>query len=51
MNWLLRLRAKLAWIWRVGLIDRTTAFQWEMEAARVEALMQAAPRGRRNQTR
>lgn len=29
---LLRLRAKLAFIWRLGLIRRPTAFRWEMDA-------------------
>ena len=28
---LLRLRAKFAWIWRIRLIKRTTAFRWEMD--------------------
>lgn len=29
---LLRLRARGAWLWRIGLIRRTTAFRWEMDA-------------------
>lgn len=33
MKLLLKLRAKLAWMWRIGLIERTTAFRWEMDAA------------------
>ena len=33
MKWLLKQRAKLAWIWRLGLIERTTALRWEMDAA------------------
>ena len=27
------IRWKFAWIWRIGLIDRTTAFRWEMDKA------------------
>jgi hypothetical protein len=30
---LLRIRAKGAYLWRLGIIDRTTAFRWEMDAA------------------
>jgi hypothetical protein len=30
---LLRLRAFCSYLWRVGLIKRTTAFRWEMDAA------------------
>ena len=30
---LLKFRAKFAWIWRLGIIKRTTAFRWEMDAA------------------
>ncbi len=30
---ILRLRARLARLWRFGLIERTTAFRWEMDAA------------------
>ncbi len=30
---ILRLRAKGAYLWRIGLIKRTTAFRWEMDAA------------------
>jgi hypothetical protein len=26
-------RAKLAYLWRLGIINRTTAFHWEMDAA------------------
>lgn len=26
-------RAKLAYTWRIGLINRTTAFHWEMDRA------------------
>lgn len=28
---LLGIRAKFAWVWRIGLIKRTTAFRWEMD--------------------
>lgn len=28
---ILSLRAKFAWMWRIGLIKRTTAFRWEMD--------------------
>lgn len=28
---LLRLRARFAWLWRIGLIKRTTAFRWEVD--------------------
>ena len=32
--WLVKFRAKtLARTWRIGLIDRTTAFRWEMDVA------------------
>ena len=27
----LSVRAHLAWLWRIGLIKRTTAFRWEMD--------------------
>lgn len=27
----LALRSKFAWLWRIGLIKRTTAFRWEMD--------------------
>ena len=30
---LLRLRARFAWIWRLGLIRRGTAFKWEVSAS------------------
>jgi hypothetical protein len=40
---LLRLRAKLAYLWRIGLIKRTTAFRWEMDAA----LGETEPRSKR----
>lgn len=30
---LLKFRAKFIWIWRIGLIKRTTAFRWEMDVA------------------
>ena len=26
-------KADFAWIWRLGLIDRTTAFRWEVDSA------------------
>jgi hypothetical protein len=26
-------RAHAAWLWRIGLIKRTTAFRWEMDRA------------------
>lgn len=32
MKLLLRLRAKCAYLWRIGVIKRTTAFRWEMDA-------------------
>ena len=45
------LRAKtLAWTWRIGLIDRTTAFRWEVDVAvwpmaqRDAAMLKAAPK-------
>lgn len=28
-----RLRARFAWIWRLGLIRRGTAFRWEVDCA------------------
>lgn len=28
---LLKFRAKFAWLWRLGVIKRTTAFRWEMD--------------------
>jgi hypothetical protein len=30
---LLSIRAKLAHLWRLGIIKRTTAFRWEMDRA------------------
>lgn len=30
---MLRLRARFAWMWRVGIIRRSTAFRWEMDSA------------------
>jgi hypothetical protein len=30
MKWL---KAKMAWLWRFGVIRRTTAFRWEMDYA------------------
>lgn len=27
----LELRAKCAYLWRIGVIQRTTAFRWEMD--------------------
>lgn len=27
----LRIRAKCAYLWRIGIIKRTTAFRWEMD--------------------
>lgn len=29
----LEIRAKLAYTWRLGIIERTTAFRWEMDRA------------------
>ncbi len=29
----LEARAKAAYLWRIGLIKRTTAFRWEMDRA------------------
>jgi hypothetical protein len=29
----LKMRAKCAWVWRLGLIRRATAFRWEMDLA------------------
>ncbi len=31
MKLFLRARAKCAYLWRIGLIERTTAFRWEMD--------------------
>jgi hypothetical protein len=30
---ILEARAKLAYLWRLGIIKRTTAFHWEMDRA------------------
>ncbi len=30
---LLRLRASFGWLWRLGIIKRTTAFRWEIDVA------------------
>jgi hypothetical protein len=30
---ILEIRAKFAYVWRIGLIKRTTAFRWEMDRA------------------
>ncbi len=30
---MLKLRAKFAFLWRLGIIRRTTALRWEMDAA------------------
>ena len=32
-QWFVKLRAKFAWIWRLGIIKRTTAFKWEVDVA------------------
>ena len=31
LMFLLDIRATLAYLWRIGLIKRTTAFRWEMD--------------------
>lgn len=33
MKMFLFFRSKAAYLWRVGLIKRTTAFRWEMDRA------------------
>jgi hypothetical protein len=33
MMMLLSVREKCAYMWRIGLIKRTTAFRWEMDRA------------------
>lgn len=30
-QWILEVRAAFAWVWRIGLIKRTTALRWEMD--------------------
>ena len=35
----LNIRAKLAFLWRFGIIERTTAFHWEMDKALGELTM------------
>jgi len=32
-SWALSVRAQFAWLWRIGIIKRTTAFRWEMDRA------------------
>lgn len=33
MKLFLSIRAKCAYLWRIGIIKRTTAFRWEMDRA------------------
>lgn len=46
---LLAIRAKLAFLWRFGLIARPTAFRWEMDHALGEWSSRAS-KGGRNET-